>query len=109
MHLVESVYSLTKAFPDEERYRLVHQATRSAASVPANIGEGHARGTRRDYAHFVSIARGSLMELETYVMIAARLGYAQSAPFANIFERINELSRMLTALRRRLSTVPTDV
>lgn len=49
------------------------------------------------------------MELETYVMIAARLGYAQSAPFANIFERINELSRMLTALRRRLSTVPTDV
>jgi four helix bundle protein len=109
MHLVEAVYSLTKTFPDDERYRLVHQATRAAASVPANIAEGHARGTRRDYAHFVSIARGSLMELETYVMIAERLGYASSAPFGNIFERINELSRMLTALRRRLSSVPTDV
>src|SRR5262245_63779527 len=102
MHLVESVYLLTKTLPDEERYRLVHQATRAAASVPANIAEGHARGTRRDYAHFVSIARGSLMELETYVMIAERLGYAESGPFADIFERINELSRMLTALRRRL-------
>ena len=49
------------------------------------------------------------MELETYVMIAERLGYANSAPFADIFERINELSRMLTVLRRRLSSVQTDV
>jgi four helix bundle protein len=108
MHLVESVYSLTKAFPHEERYRLVHQTTRAAASVPANIAEGHARGTRRDYAYFVSIARGSLMELETYVMIAERLGYAEAAPVTDVFDRIDELSRMLTALRRRLSNVPTD-
>jgi four helix bundle protein len=109
MDLVETVYSLAKTFPEDERYRLVHQTTRAAVSVPANIAEGHARGTRRDYAHFVSIARGSLMELETYVMIEERLGYADSARAVDVFERIDELSRMLNALRRRLSSAPTSV
>lgn len=102
MDLVEAVYSMTSIFPIDERYRLVHQSTRSAVSVPANIAEGHARGTRRDYAHFVSIARGSLMELETYVMIAGRLRYTGAEQMADILERIAELSRMLTALRQRL-------
>jgi four helix bundle protein len=64
--------------------------------------EGHARGTRRDYAQFVSIAKGSLMELETYVMISERLGYLSGDETRPLLERISELSRMLTALRRRL-------
>ena len=102
MDLVEAVYSMTKAFPDDERYRLVHQSTRAAVSVPANIAEGHARGARRDYANFVAIARESFMELETYVMIAGRLHYTRSEQTAGILERIAELSRMLTTLRQRL-------
>ena len=102
MDLVEAVYAVTKAFPADERFRLINQATRAAVSVPANIAEGHARSTRRDYAHFVAIAKGSLMELETYVMIAQRLGYATDHDTDTLLERTAELSRMLTSLRHRL-------
>jgi four helix bundle protein len=102
MTLVEHVYSLTASFPSEERYRLVHQATRAAVAVPANLAEGHARGTRRDYANFVAIARGSLMELETYMMIAQRLRYTTAKQAADAIQRISEVNRMLTALRCRL-------
>jgi four helix bundle protein len=91
MELVELVYPLTRGFPAEERFRLVNQATRAAVAIPANLAEGHARGTRRDYAQFVAIARGSLMELETYVMIAQRLGYASQPPLTDSLERITEL------------------
>jgi four helix bundle protein len=102
MDLVVAMYAISKQFPVEERYGLIQQATRASVSVPANIAEGHARGSRRDYAHFVSIARGSLMEAETYVMIVQRLGLADPKDVADALERISELSRMLTALRRRL-------
>ncbi len=106
MDLVEHVYALTQRFPPDERFRLTGQAIRSAISVPANVAEGHSRATRRDYGHFVAIARGSLMELETYVMIAGRLGYIDSKQTDAVLERTGELSRMLTALRRRLAEPP---
>jgi four helix bundle protein len=102
MDLVVAIYAVSKQFPPEERYGLIQQATRAAVAVPANIAEGHARGTRRDYAHFVSIARGSLMEVETYVMIVERLNLADQKSVAEVLERITELSRMLTVLRQRL-------
>ena len=84
MDLVVTVYAVSKQFPVEERYGLIQQATRAAVAVPANLAEGHARGTRRDYAHFVSIARGSLMEVETYVMIVERLGLADQKSIADV-------------------------
>jgi four helix bundle protein len=102
MDLLVAVYAVSKQFPIEERYGLIQQATHAAVAVPANIAEGHARGTRRDYAHFVSIARGSLMEVETYVMIVERLNLADPKSVTDVLERITELSRMLTALRQRL-------
>lgn len=102
MELVQQVYALTGRFPADERFRLVNQTTRAAVSIPANLAEGHARGTRREYAHFVAIARGSLMELETYVMIARRLGYGNETQLQDSLSLITELSRMLTALRNRL-------
>jgi four helix bundle protein len=102
MDLVEAVYALADGFPREERFGLVQQMTRASVAVPANLAEGHARGTRRDYGHFVSIARGSLMEVETYVMIAQRLGFAPEPRVHAVLERITELGKMLTALRRRL-------
>jgi four helix bundle protein len=106
MDLVVAVYAVSKQFPEEERYGLIQQATRAAVAVPANIADGHASGTRRDYAHFVSIARGSLMEVETYVMIVERLRLADAGSVGEVLDRITELSRMLTALRQRLMEHP---
>jgi four helix bundle protein len=103
MDLVEQVYALTRRLPPDERFRLVSQSTRAAVSVPANIAEGHSRGTRRDYAYFVSVAKGSLMELETYVMVSQRLGYVGPADVSDVLERISDMSKMLTALRQRLT------
>ena len=81
MRVAAEAYRLRKLLPKAEQYRLTSQLLRAAASVPANIAEGHARGTRKDYAHFVSIARGSLAETETILGcpssdIARRLGYS---------------------------------
>ena len=102
MDLAVDVYGLTRKFPKEETYRLVAQVTRSAASVPANIAEGYARATRKDYSHFLAIAKGSLMETETFLMLVARLGYVSKADSEPTMDLITEVSKMLTAIRRRL-------
>ena len=103
MDLTVAIYRLSQKFPSNEIYRLVAQVTRSASSVPANIAEGHGRVTRRDYANFVAIARGSLMETETFVMLSVRLGYAEQAEAQPVLNLITEISKMLTVLRSRLS------
>jgi four helix bundle protein len=102
MDLVVEVYRLSATFPKAETYRLVSQITRAAASVPANIAEGHARGTGRDYAHFVSVAKGSLMESETFLMLAVRLKYVTHEQCGTALKLVSEVSKMLTALRSRL-------
>lgn len=75
MDVAVQVYQLTERFPRTEMYRLTSQVTRAAASVPANIAEGNGRASRRDYAHFLAIAKGSLNETETFLFLAIRLGY----------------------------------
>ena len=70
MRLAADIYGLAKKMPKAEEYRLTSQMLRSAASVPAKIAEGHSRGPRKEFANFVSIARGSLAETETFVMLA---------------------------------------
>ncbi|HKR31441.1 MAG TPA: four helix bundle protein [Terriglobales bacterium] len=103
MELAVLIYRLTQQFPNTETYRLVSQITRSAASVPANIAEGHARGTRRDYSHFLSIAKGSLMETETYVLLSERLNYVEQSEARAVLAMITEISKMITAIRGRLN------
>jgi four helix bundle protein len=96
------LYHLAEQFPPAEIYRLTAQMTRAAISIPANIAEGHARSTRKDYAHFLAIAKGSLMETETFLMLAVRLGYLNNAAAAPTLELITEISKMLTVLRSKL-------
>lgn len=100
--LAELAYRLTREMPKSEEYRLSAQLIRAAASVPANIAEGNARGTRRDYAHFISIARGSAAEVETFLILTQRLKLAPEADIQTLMALTDEVSRMLNSLRRKL-------
>ncbi len=103
MDLVESVYALTKTFPKQEEYRLVSQLHRAVVSIPTNLAEGHSRSTRRDYASFVSIARGSAAELETLLLIAQRTKCAKREDIAPRLGAAERIGRMLNGLRSKLA------
>ena len=106
LDLACGVYELTRKMPKEETYRLSGQIIRCSASIPANVAEGNARGTRRDYAHFVSIARGSAAELETFLLIIKRLDFAPVDEINDVLAQTEEVGRMLTTLRVKLTTNP---
>lgn len=100
--LVVKCYRLTKLLPKSEIYGLASQTQRAAVSIPANIAEGHGREHLGDYLHHLSVANGSLMELETHLLIADRLGYLQESQLAPVFKLTAEVGRMLAALTRSL-------
>ncbi len=79
MDLVDMVYVLSRKFPTQEGYGLTGQLTRAAVSVPANIAEGQARSTRRDFAHFLTVAKGSLNETQTLLLVAVRQKYVDAS------------------------------
>lgn len=101
--LTVRTYKLTGRFPSEERYGLTSQMRRAAASVPANIAEGHARRSTGEYLQFLGIARGSLAELETFVTLSERLGMIGSEISGALLEDCAEISKMLAGLVRSLS------
>ena len=102
MDLVVDVYELTRAFPKSELYGITAQMRGAATSVPSNIAEGNGRLYRREYAHHVSVARGSVSELSTCLEIAQRLGYVSSDLAASLLQRAEDISRMLLMLMRAL-------
>src|SRR3989339_756060 len=102
MVIVEAVYRLTKNFPSEEKFGLVSQMRRSAISIPSNIAEGKGRASKKEFAHFVSIARGSLAELETQLLLSFRLGYIKEIESTSISLLLEELQRMLDSLLVKL-------
>jgi four helix bundle protein len=108
MDVAEGVYELVRHFPRQEEYRLTSQLVRAAVSVPANIAEGHARNTRKDYAHFISMARGSAAELETLLLLAGRAKFASEQQVAGLLEEVERVSRMLNRLHARLKEPATQ-
>lgn len=104
MDLVVACYQLATKFPTSENYGLSSQLQRAAVSVPANIAEGHGRGSTKAFINYLWIANGSLTELETHVLIAERLGYLQSAEVEPVIQATHEIGRMLVGLRRSLES-----
>ncbi len=104
MDLVDLMYEVAEGLPPSENYGLAAQMTRAAVSVPANIAEGQARSTSRDFANFLAIAKGSLMETETLLMIAVRRSYVSETAASVAFAQITEVSKMLTSLRSRIAS-----
>lgn len=102
MSLVKKVYAVTEDFPRTEQYRLVDQLTRAVVSVPSNIAEGFGRSTNKDFAHFLSQARGSLFEVETQLLISKDLGYVGGV--SELLEDIAELGKILNGLIRKLNS-----
>jgi four helix bundle protein len=107
MDLVAQVYAATRAWPDEERFGLTSQVRRAAVSVPSNVAEGHARSGPREFFHHVSIAFGSLAEVEAQVLIAKRLGYLNQEQAHPLLECLIEARRPLYGLLQTLRSPKT--
>ncbi len=102
MILVVDSYQIAKRFPKSEIYGLASQMQRAAVSIPANIAEGRERQYTREFLQHLSIAYGSLAELETLVQIAERLNYLDVNQLKQILDKTAEVGRMLNGLRRSL-------
>lgn len=102
MDLVEAVYRAAKKLPATERYGLTAQMQRAAVSVPANIAEGYGRSHRGDYLHHLSMANGSVKELETHLLLSVRLGYLLEKDVEPALQRASEVGRMLSSLMQKL-------
>ena len=98
MQLVRQIYEVTRAFPKEELYGLTNQLRRAAVSVPSNIAEGQARYSPREFRHFLSHARGSLVEIETQILIAQDLKYLPLSKGTALLREAAELGRVLNGL-----------
>jgi four helix bundle protein len=102
MDLAVGVYKHSRRFPNDERFGLRMQIRRAAVSVASNIAEGHGRSSRREYARFVLIARGSLKEVETQLLLSQRPGYLSEQNTDELMAISSRVNRLLTGLRRRL-------
>lgn len=98
------VYQLTSEFPKHELYGMTSQMRRAAVSIASNIAEGSARSTKKDFNQFVLIAKGSLCELQTQLIIANRLRYVTAQRIAVAERQAQEIARMLSGLSRYLIT-----
>jgi four helix bundle protein len=98
----DSVYRITRTFPDDERFGLTNQMRRAAVSISSNIAEGTSRHSRDDYARFLEIAAGSLFEVVSQSFIAQRQNYITEKDRLDLYAAAEEQSRMLSGLRRSL-------
>jgi four helix bundle protein len=103
MDLAVECYRVAKLMPKTEEFRITSQLLRAAASVPANVAEGWMRASRKDYARFIGIARGSVAEVETFVLLSVRTGLLPPQEAGPAMAIADKLGRQLNVLRTQLS------
>ena len=96
------IYSVTKRFPNDERFGLMNQMRRAAVSVSSNLAEGSSRNSRPDFARFVEIATGSAFEVVSQAFVARKQGFLGEDDFKKIYKASEKLGKMLSGLRRSL-------
>jgi four helix bundle protein len=106
INFADTVYTLTRAFPDEERFGLTNQMRRAAVSISSNLAEGSSRSSRPDFARFVEIATGSLFEVVSQATISKRQGFLSETDFNRLYGACEKQSKMLSGLRRSLLESP---
>ena len=98
IEFVADVYSISKTFPNEEKFGLVNQLNRAVVSIPSNIAEGWGRESSKNYLQFLRISRGSLMEVETLIIISKNLNYINEANFRLLSDKLEEVGKILQGL-----------
>ena len=98
----DSVYSITRSFPDEERFGLTSQMRRAAVSISSNIAEGRSRASRPDFARFIELATGSVFEVVSHATIGKQQSFLSAADYDRLYQACEEQSKMLSGLRRSL-------
>ena len=102
MTLAEECYRVTKMFPKEELFGMTSQIRRAAASIPANIAEGQGRQHTKEFLNFLSVARGSLKEIETHLILSQRVGLMTAQQLEPLLKLTDDISRMMSGLRKTL-------
>jgi four helix bundle protein len=103
------IYSLTKSFPNEEKFGLISQLRRSAVSIPSNIAEGAGRKSKKEYINFLSMAMASLSELDTLILISTKLEYIKKDESLYIQNKFERISKLLYGLMKRLGYEPDQL
>jgi len=106
--LIDEVYRLTRLFPKSETYGLSSQMQRASVSIAANIAEGNGRDSTKEYIHHLSYSLGSLAEVETYLVVGVRLGYAQQVVTIGLESKCDEIGKMLRSLQKALRSKLRD-
>ena len=102
MEMASEVYSITKQLPKEEIFSLASQIRRAAVSVPSNIAEGYGRDSKKEYLHFLSIANGSVCELETQLLLCVHIHYLSEQDIQPILNLLSEIGKILIAITKKL-------
>jgi four helix bundle protein len=103
MDLAKKVYRITEKFPSAERFGLTNKLRRASVSIPSNLAEGHARSSAGEFSRFISIAMGSLAELETQVMLSTELGYLDAAASESLLGDMDVIGKMLRGLAKSIN------
>jgi len=102
MDIAVQSYKLINTFPSAEKYSISAQINRAGVSIPSNIAEGSSRSSEKDYGRFIEIALGSCFELETQLLIAQRLQFADSTQLSNLLNEVSEEEKMLNGFLKSL-------